>query len=118
MFNAGVHHVSLNVTDAEVATRFYVDVLGMTERDDRPDLPFDGAWLQSGDQQIHLLEVADFDPPKGQHFALRVADLDAARTHLGLHGVKVSEPSELPGVCIQSFFQDPTGNLIELNQPL
>ena len=64
------------------------------------------------------LEVADFEPPKGQHFALRVVDLDAARTHLAAHGVKVSEPSELSGICVQSFFQDPTGNLIELNQPL
>ena len=118
MFDAGVHHVSLNVTDAAVATQFYVDVLGMTQRNDRPDFPFDGAWLQSGDQQVHLLEVADFEPPKGQHFALRVADLDAARTHLEAHGVKVSEPSELAGICVQSFFQDPTGNLIELNQPL
>ena len=118
MFDTGVHHVSLNVTDAAVATRFYVDVLGMTQRNDRPDFGFDGAWLQSGDQQIHLLEVADFVPPQGQHFALRVAELDAARTHLQSHGVQVSKPSEQPGICVQCFFKDPTGNLIELNQPL
>lgn len=118
MFDAGVHHVSLNVTDAAVATRFYVDVLGMTQRDDRPDFGFDGAWLESGDQQIHLLEVADFIAPAGQHFALRVADLDAARAHLEANDVQVSEPSELNGICVQCFFKDPTGNLIELNQPL
>ena len=118
MFDAGVHHVSLNVADAAVATRFYVDVLGMTQRDDRPDFSFDGAWLQSGDQQIHLLEVSDFVPPQGQHFALRVADLNAARAHLEAHGVTVSESKALPGICVQSFFKDPTGNLIELNQPL
>jgi glyoxylase I family protein len=117
MFNAGVHHVSLNVANAAVATRFYVDVLGMKQRTDRPEFPFDGAWLQSGDQQIHLLEVPDFVPPKGQHFALRVADLAAARTHLEALGLEVSEPSELPGICVQCFFKDPTGNLIELNQP-
>lgn len=118
MFDAGVHHVSLNVTDAQIATRFYVDVLGLTQRTDRPDFPFDGAWLQSGEQQIHLIEVADFVPPKGQHFALGVADIEAARTHLSAHGVEVSPSKELPGVCLQCFFHDPTGNLIELNQPL
>jgi hypothetical protein len=32
--------------------------------------------------------------------------------------VTVSEPKELPDICVQSFFKDPTGNLIELNQPL
>lgn len=118
MFDIGVHHVSLNVVDAATSIRFYVDVLGMALRDDRPDFSFDGAWLQAGDQQIHLLEVADFTPPKGQHFALRVDDLNAARSHLVAHDIEVSEPSELPGTCVQCFFKDPTGNLIELNQPL
>jgi len=118
MFDIGVHHVSLNVVDAVAATAFYVDVLGMTQRDDRPTFPFEGAWLQSGDQQIHLLEVPDFVPPKSQHFALRVDDLDTAREHLLTHHVKVSEPDEQPGICRQCFFRDPTGNLIELNEPL
>jgi len=118
MFDAGVHHVSINVNDAVESLAFYVDVLGFTERDDRPDLGFAGAWLQTGLQQLHLLEVADFVPPKGQHFALRVEDLDAARAHLAGHGVQVSEPSRIGDVCVQAFFEDPTGNLIELNQPL
>ncbi len=114
----GVHHVSINVRDAEASRRFYVDVLGLGERDDRPDFPFAGAWLQLGDQQIHLLEVADFEPPKGQHFAIGVPDLDAAIAHLGEHGVTCSAPAEMAGICRQAFFEDPTGNLIELNQPL
>ena len=118
MFGAGVHHVSLNVHDAEAARRFYVDVLGFAERTDRPDFPFAGAWLDVGDQQVHLLEVADVDPPKGQHFALRVDDLDAAIAELTARGVEVSEPARLGDVCRQAFFHDPTGNLIELNQPL
>ncbi|MFK7916878.1 MAG: VOC family protein [Ilumatobacter sp.] len=120
MFDIGVHHVSLNVTDAPSAIRFYVDVLGMVQRDDRPDFGagFDGAWLQAGEQQVHILEVPDFVPPKGQHFALRVADIDAARAHLLDHGVEVSESRKQADICWQSFFRDPTGNLIELNQPM
>lgn len=113
-----IHHVSLNVTDAAFATRFYVDVLGMTQRTDRPDFSFDGAWLQSGDQQVHLLKVPDFVLPQGQHFALRIADINAARAHLEADGAAVSESKALPGIFVQSLFKDPTGNLIELNQPL
>ncbi|WP_394933337.1 VOC family protein [uncultured Ilumatobacter sp.] len=115
---AGVHHVSLNVTDAAECTRFYVDIVGMTLREDRPDFPFEGAWLQAGEQQVHLLEVAGFVPPKGQHFALRVADLDAAKADLESKGVKASDPSQVGDICRQAFFHDPTGNLIEINQPL
>lgn len=118
MLISGVHHVSLNVTDAAASRRFYVEVLGFTERSDRPDFPFAGSWLQVGDQQVHLLEVADFVPPKGQHFALHVGDIDAARAELIERGVAVSEPSPIGDVCRQCFFTDPTGNLIELNQPI
>jgi catechol 2,3-dioxygenase-like lactoylglutathione lyase family enzyme len=118
MLTSGVHHVSLNVHDAEVARRFYVDVLGFVERSDRPDFPFSGAWLDVGDQQVHLLEVDGFEPPQGQHFALRVDDLDAAIADLAARGVEVSEPKQLGEVCRQAFLHDPTGNLIELNQPL
>lgn len=108
--------MSLNVTDAAESVAFYTDVLGMELRDDRPESPFAGAWLQAGEQEIHLLEVDGFTPPKGQHFALQVDDLDAARADLSDHGVTVSEPGGIEGVCRQAFFSDPTGNLIELNQ--
>lgn len=118
MFDLGVHHVSLNVTDADEALRFYVDVLGLTERTDRPDFDFDGAWLQAGDQQLHLLEVDGFVPPDGQHVALRVDDLAAAIAHLRAHGVEPTDPKRVDDVCLQAFFRDPTGNLLELNQPL
>jgi glyoxylase I family protein len=64
------------------------------------------------------LTVRGCRPARGQHFALRVADLDAAKADLESKGVKVSEPSQLGDICRQSFFQDPTGNLIEINQPL
>ena len=68
---AGLHHVSINVSDVPAARDFYVDVLGLTERTDRPNFGFGGAWLDAGRQQIHLIE-ADVPPSMGQHFALAV----------------------------------------------
>ncbi len=111
----GVHHVSLNVDDAEAAIAFYTDVLGMTERGDRPDFGFGGAWLDVGDQQLHLLEVPVPDD-RGQHFAVIVADLDAAVAEVRAKGVTVGDPSPV-GAGRQAFLHDPAGNMIELHQP-
>lgn len=116
MLSGRVHHVSLNVTDTAAAERFYVEVLGLRPIE-RPDLGFPGAWLSVGEQEVHLLEVEGFEPPKGQHFAFQVDDLDAAIDQIRSHGVEVSEPRAIEGVCRQAFLSDPTGNLLELNEP-
>lgn len=113
----GVHHISLNVSDTEVAERFYVEVLGL-EKIPRPDFGFPGSWLACADgRQVHLLGVDGWVAPKGQHFAFEVDDLDAVRVELSGQGVKVSEPNGIPGTGRQSFFKDPSGNLIEVNEP-
>ena len=112
-----VHHISLNVTDAVRDRTFYTEVLGF-KAIPRPDLGFKGAWLTMGDQQLHLLEVPGFEAPRGQHFAFGVPDIQAARAELMKLGVEVSEPSTLAAVCWQCFFKDPSGNLLELNQPM
>lgn len=112
----GVHHVSINVSDVEAAVGFYVDRLGLAVRQDRPNFGFGGAWLAVGDQQIHLIEAAT--PPNfGQHLALQVADLDAAVAELRQHGVDVSDASPV-GSGRQAFLVDPSGNGIELHEPM
>jgi glyoxylase I family protein len=111
----GVHHVSINVADVEVALAFYVDVLGMSPRTDRPDFGFGGAWLDVGGQQVHLIE-GEVPAEKGQHFAVRVDDIDATVDELRTRGIQVSDPMPV-GPGQQAFLHDPAGNLVELNQP-
>lgn len=111
----GVHHVSINVGDVGAALAFYVDVLGLVQRDDRPDFGFGGAWLDAGAQQVHLIEAPGPDD-RGQHFALQVADLDAAIAELQSGGTTVSDASPV-GTGRQAFLHDPSGNLVELQQP-
>ena len=108
-----VHHVSINVSDADAALRFSVDVLGLSPRTDRPDLG-PGHWLDAGGQQVHLIQ-AETPPGRGQHFALRVADLDATIAELLQGGVQISDASPV-GTGRQAFLADPDGNLIELHQ--
>jgi glyoxylase I family protein len=112
---AGLHHVSINVSDVAAARDFYTRVLGLTERADRPDFSFDGAWLDAGSQQVHLIK-ADVPPPLGQHFALAVTDLDAAVADLRTLGVAVTDPVPV-GTGRQAFVTDPAGNRVELQQP-
>ena len=113
---AGVHHVSLNVGDLEQTARFYTEILGLKVLP-RPDFGFPGMWLDAGAQQIHLIQVDQHAAPEGQHFALRVEDGDAAARELTGKGVKGRGPFEIPGAGRQCFLRDPSGNLIELNQP-
>ncbi len=107
-----VHHVSVNVTDVAEAVAFYTGVLGGTERGDRPDFGFGGAWIDLGASQVHLLEAGP-PPALGQHFAVAVADLDAAVAELRARGVDVGDPSPVGGAR-QTFVADPSGNTVEL----
>lgn len=109
----GVHHVSINVDDVAAAVRFYTEVLGLALRGDRPDFGFDGAWLDAGDQQVHLI-AARTPPNVGQHFAVLVDDLDAAVADVRSKGVEVSDPSPV-GTGRQAFLVDPAGNGVELH---
>jgi glyoxylase I family protein len=111
----GIHHVSINVDDLDGARSFYVDVLGFTERTDRPDFPgTPGAWLDVGGQQVHLI-VGEVPDRKGQHYAVLVADIDASVAALRKHGVRVSDPVEV-GTGLQCFTRDPSGNMLEIHE--
>ena len=86
----GIHHVSINVKDVDAAVDFYVNVLNL-KRKDRPDLGFPGAWLQAGEQEIHLLGIDSGTPVKEQHFAFAVANADAVHKMLVDSGFQASE---------------------------
>jgi glyoxylase I family protein len=110
----GIHHVALNVPDVDEAVTFYTELLGGTLRDDRPDFGIAGAWIDFGGQQLHLIE-APVPRNLGQHFAIRVGDIDAAVAELRSRGVEIADPVEV-NASRQTFLDDPGGNPIELHQ--
>ena len=113
----GIHHVAIQVADVAAARAFYVDVLGLEEIA-RPDFPVAGAWFKLGDQQLHIGEDANHRAPDRQHFAVRVDNLDATVAAIEAHGGDVRRAAQaLPGAGLQASIRDPSGNLIELNQP-
>lgn len=106
--------MSINVADTAAAVEFYTSVLGLTQRRDRPEFPFDGAWLDLAGQQVHLLEI-DMPDDRGQHFAIAVADIESVVAEIRARGISVSDPKPV-GSSLQSFLHDPSGNLVELSQ--
>ena len=81
-----LHHVGICVRDLDEALAFYCGVMGFTTDPSRPDFGIDGAWIDCGPTQIHLLVSDEPAPSASRHFALRVDDLDAWEVHLTAAG--------------------------------
>ncbi len=109
-----IHHVSVNVSNVDKSVAFYTGILGGTLRYDRPDLGIGGVWMNVGSQQVHLIE-APAPPNLGQHFAIRVDDLDSVVKELRSKGLDVTDPAGI-GASWQAFVNDPDGNVVELHQ--
>ena len=110
----GIHHVNLMFDDIDAAREFYGKTLGFEELE-RPDFGFPGLWFQMGAHQLHMQPGAA--PDSFQHFALEVDDLPAVLEELAANGLEVAASPTVDGAGLQAFFKDPTGNVIELNQP-
>jgi glyoxylase I family protein len=111
----GVHHVSIGVNDVDAAVEFY-GWLGLTVLP-RPDFGFPGAWLQAGGQQVHLIGTDKTPPGIENHYAFLVEDLEATVATLAEHGVTARVSNRIDGAGHQAFLEDPSGNVVELNQP-
>jgi glyoxylase I family protein len=114
-----LNHVSLLVRDTARALQFYHGLLGLAIDHTRPDLGFPGAFLNTGNAQIHLLELA---PPAAQdaggkhggrdrHVALEVVDLEAVVAALEHAGVACTLSRSGRRAL---FCRDPDGNAVEL----
>jgi catechol 2,3-dioxygenase-like lactoylglutathione lyase family enzyme len=108
-------HVSVLITDVERSRRFYRDLLGLKEIAKPRTFSFVALWFELGNQQLHLLWKEKADTRSPRHFALRVADVPAARRYIHERGVPVEETTLIPGAD-RFFVYDPDGNRIEIIQ--
>ncbi|HVS35936.1 MAG TPA: VOC family protein [Gemmataceae bacterium] len=110
-----IDHVSVVVTDVERSRRFYRDLLGLKEMPKPRTFDFVVLWFDLGNMHIHLLLKDKEDALSPRHFALRVADVAAARTWFAERGVEMQETTPIPGAD-RFFIHDPDGNRIEIIQ--
>ena len=110
-----IDHVALSVSDIDVSIDFYQRVLWL-EQIQRPDFNFPGAWFGFPDgRALHLIGRREGRATQDHHFAMWVSNEDACLKHLREQKVDFRGPTPRPDGVAQIFFQDPDGNLIELD---
>ena len=112
------------------ANAFYSDVLGLQIDTQRPEIKgIPGFWVNISDgdrtQQVHVMGATEASPvsrsrtedPTRMHIAFAVENIDAARSLLAKKRVEYWEYGGLVGkASLQIFFEDPCGNMIELQE--
>lgn len=123
--NPTLQHTTLVVSDFSKSKHFYTELLGFSELE-APWLPNNQMFIALGDNlELHMGEVAGvaINPSTFNHFAFSVADLDAFLSYLKLNGIvyqslgggnEYSVYTRPDGVR-QTFFQDPDGYWLEVN---
>lgn len=111
-----VDFVRVPVKDIDEAKRFYGGVLGLEQN---PNSPADD-WIEYEAGNVTLAVMTpnahdyEFSPLPPGTIALRVPDVDDARTKLAAAGVEVREMWD-SGVCYGALVRDPSGNSIALH---
>ena len=115
----GLHHLALVTSQLEMATQFYIDVMGFRPIE-RPGFDFRGAWLLGYGLQIHIIEnptvaagLSDKIDSRADHIAFAVQEHEPVRQRLDDSGIPYSERVNAGGIP-QIFFQDPDGHHIEI----
>jgi lactoylglutathione lyase len=116
-----VNHVSIHADDLEESVRFYEELFGM-ERLPTPTFQEPVVWLRLGDQQLHLFQRSDVEPPFLHHFGLDVDDFESvyrrAKERGLLDGDAFHQPFRAhPLGWVQLYIRDPAGNLVEIDCP-
>ncbi len=127
---SGVLETVLYVDDLATAEQFYRDVLGL-----EPFVKADGrhVFYRVGDQVVLLFnpEVTRIPPGPGAlpvpphgtdgegHLCFRAsgAEIEQWKAHLEAKGVAIEEDFEWPGGGRSIYFQDPSGNCLEIAEP-
>jgi catechol 2,3-dioxygenase-like lactoylglutathione lyase family enzyme len=113
-------HVAIHVADVERSCAFYCQVLRL-EPLPRPAFDFPGAWFRLGEtQELHIIgqrhqPVTSHN--RGNHFALRVDDMESWEEHFQSIGFEYRLRQVRPDGATQIFLTDPDGYFIELCTP-
>jgi catechol 2,3-dioxygenase-like lactoylglutathione lyase family enzyme len=110
-----VDFVSFLTQDVPRAKRFYTEVLGLElETEGESDMEF-----RCGQVTLDIFDPSSIGQPFAPSpagLALRVADVDAARSELEAKGIVFDGETIETSVCRQAWFKDPDGNSLMLHR--
>lgn len=115
----GILHASVIVSDTQRALAFYHGILGLAIVPERPDLGYPGAWLELGQQQLHLLQLPNPDPiDKRPAHGGRDRHIAIAVEHFAQLCQRLDEAGQIYTLSKSGraalFIRDPDGNTLEL----
>ena len=118
---SAIAHFTLATRDTAATSDFLAATFGWKPIERPGNVHQEVKWLQiNTDQQVHLVEVEDFEPSPyereyGRHFAVYhdIADFPALKERLLERGAELIEPlRETPHE--RFFFRDPNGYIFEV----
>jgi catechol 2,3-dioxygenase-like lactoylglutathione lyase family enzyme len=111
-----IDFIPIPTQDAERATAFYRDTLGLAESEHTRDKPFSEFDLSGTTLSIWDPTSAGMEFHANTNaFALHTDDVNAMRAQLEAKGVSFHGDTLDTGVCHMAFFADPDGNPLMLH---
>ena len=110
-----VDFVSFLTQDIQRAKRFYTEILGL-EIESEGDSDME---LRAGQVTLDIFDPSSIGQPFAPSpagIALRVPDVDEARSELEMKGVLFDGDTIQTSVCRMAFFKDPDGNSLILHR--
>ena len=112
----GVDFATVSADDHEAATRFYEEVLGLERSKSWGNLP--ATEFETGSLTIAVVDWSAFgreNHPNPNAIVLHVDDVREARKTLEERGVEFQTEVIDSGFCLQSYFADPSGNVLGIH---
>jgi catechol 2,3-dioxygenase-like lactoylglutathione lyase family enzyme len=112
----GTDFLIIGSTDVDRSVKFYGETLGLERGKQWGNMP--GYEFETGNLTIAVIQSDAFGlefKPNTNPLEFRVDDFEAAKSELESRGVEFQGEPIDSGVCLQTFFQDPDGNMLAIH---
>lgn len=112
----GTDFLIIGSTDIDRSVKFYGEVLGLKRGKQWGKMP--AQEFETGNLTIAVMQSDAFGmefKPNTNPLEFRVDDFEAAKAELESRGVEFQGEPIDSGVCFQTFFQDPDGNMLGIH---